>query len=121
MTYVDGFVMKFPAKNLAAYKKMALFGRKLWMKHGALQYVEALGDDLAPEHVLNTFTKLTKAKPDDVVLFSFITFKNKAHRDRVNKKVMADPSMNDPKQKNQPMPFNMKDMAYGGFKTIVEA
>lgn len=124
MTYIDGFVIKFPAKNFAAYKKMALLGRKIWMKHGALQYVEAIGDDLGPAPTgpsSKIFTKLTKAKPDDVVLFSFIVFKNKAHRDRVNKKVMADPAMNDPQWQNQPMPFEMKDMSYGGFKAFVEA
>ena len=77
MTYIDGFVIKFPAKNFAAYKKMALLGRKIWMKHGALQYVEAIGDDLGPAPTgpsSKIFTKLTKAKPDDVVLFSFIVF-----------------------------------------------
>lgn len=124
MTYVDGFVIKMPAKNLAAYKKMALFGRKLWMKHGALQYVEALGDDLEESTQMGqigSFTKMAKAKPDDIVVFSFIVFKNRAHRDRVNKKVMADPAMNDPKQQGQPMPFDPKQTAYGGFKTIVEA
>ncbi len=121
MSYVDGFLIRMPKKNLPAYKKMATFGKKLWMKHGALQYIEALEDDLTPPGVVTTFTKVAKAKPDQVVLFSFIVYKNRAHRDRVNKKVMADPAMNDPKQKNQPMPFEMKDMAYGGFKAIVEA
>jgi uncharacterized protein YbaA (DUF1428 family) len=123
MTYIDGFVAKFPAKNLAAYKKMAMLGRKTWMKHGALQYVEAIGDDLQPQGMgkVRTFTSLAKAKPDDVVLFSFIIFKNKAHRDRVNKKVMADPAMSPAAMKDVPMPFEMKDMAYGGFKGFVEA
>ncbi len=121
MSYIDGFLIVCPKKNLAAYKKMAQFGKKLWMKYGALQYIEGLGDDLSPAGFPMTFPKIVKAKPTDVVLFSFIIYKNKAHRDRVNKKVMADPAMNDPKLKKKPMPFEMKDMAYGGFKAIVEA
>lgn len=120
MSYVDGFVIKMPKKNVAAYKKMATFGKKIWMKHGALQYIEAQEDDLTPPGVVTTFTKLAKAKPDEVVFFSFIVYKNRAHRDRVNKKVMADPAMTPPK-KGEPMPFEMKDMAYGGFKAVVEA
>ncbi len=124
MTYIDGFVIKMPKKNVEAYKKMARLGRKVWMKHGALQYVEAIGDDLAPSPTgpaSRVFPKLVKAGADDVVFFSFIVFKNKAHRDRVNKKVMADPAMNDPNFDTQSMPFEMKDMSYGGFKSVVEA
>jgi uncharacterized protein YbaA (DUF1428 family) len=103
---------------------MARGGRDLWMKHGALDYFECSGDDLVTtpgpdgEKPLE-FTKLTDTNPDETVWFSFITFKSKSHRDEVNAKVMSDPSMNDPKWKDMPMPFATKDMAYGGFNVEV--
>jgi uncharacterized protein YbaA (DUF1428 family) len=116
--YVDGFVFAVPKKNFAAYKKMATDAGKIWRKHGALEYIEAMGDDLAPPMVSLTFPKLTKLKPDETVWFSFITFKNRKHRDAVNKKVMIE--MDEKyKDKSMPMPFDMKRMAYGGFKPIV--
>ncbi len=125
-TYVDGFVLVVPKKNKAAYKKMAQFGKKLWMKHGALDYMECIGDDLKPKAMGGpiplTFLKMAKAKPTDTVWFSFITYKSKKHRDEVNKKVMSDPIMNDPKKwENFVMPNDMKKMAYGGFKAEVSA
>ena len=90
--YVDGFVLVIPKKNLDAYRKMAQQGAKMWMKHGALDYKECVGDDLSPNmggmKVL-TFTKMTKARKDETVWFSYITYKSRAHRDQVNKKVMA--------------------------------
>jgi len=120
--YVDGFVIPMPKKNLAAYKKMAAAAGKVWMKHGALEYFECIGDDLNPNMggmKALTFPKMAKSKPNDVVAFSFIIYKSRVHRDSVNAKVMKDPFMNDPKNKNMPMPFDMKKMAYAGFKSIV--
>ena len=124
MKYVDGFVLVVPKKKLPAYKKMAQEGAKLWMKYGALDYKECVGDDLTPdmgEFKIATFPQITNLKSDETVVFSYIVFKSKTHRNAVNAKVMKDPSMNDPKNKNKPMPFDMKRMAYGGFKVIVEA
>lgn len=118
--YVDGFVLAVPKKNLQVYRKMATIGCKVWKKHGALEYFECVGDDLAPKWVTLTFPKMIKAKPGETVVFAFIVFKSKAHRDSVNAKVMKDPLMNDPKYKDKPMPFDMKRMAYGGFKVIVK-
>jgi uncharacterized protein YbaA (DUF1428 family) len=123
MKYVDGFVLVVPKKKLAAYKKMAAEGGKLWKKHGALEYFECVGDDLHPKMggmKLLTFPKMAKTRPGETVMFSFIIYRSRAHRDAVNAKVMKDPIMNDPKNKNEPMPFDMKRMAYGGFKAIVE-
>jgi uncharacterized protein YbaA (DUF1428 family) len=122
--YVDGFVLVIPKKNLKAYKAMAELGCKTWMKHGALDYKECIGNDLNPDTggmKALTFPKMTKLKPDELVVFSYIVFKSRAHRDAVNAKVMKDPAMNDPKYKDKPMPFDVKKMAYGGFETIVSA
>lgn len=119
--YVDGFVLVVPKKNLAAYTKMAQLGAKTWMKHGALDYKECVADDVKPKGVKHTFPKAMNATSSEVVIFSYITFKSRAHRDAVNAKVMKDPSMNDPKYKDMPMPFDMNRMSYGGFTTIVSA
>ena len=118
---VDGFVLPVQKKKLRAYRKMAELGGKIWIKHGALEYVEAVGDDLksASKWGCLQFPKMAKIKPNEAVVFAFITYKSKAHRNLVNRKVMKDPLMNDPKQKDKPMPFDMKRMAVGGFKTIV--
>lgn len=125
MKYVDGYVIPVPKGKLNAYKKMATMGGKLWKKYGALEYFECVGDDLSPKAKGWTptwrFTNAVKAKPGETVIFSFIVFKSRAHRDAVNAKVMKDPLMNDPKYKDMEMPFDMNRMAYGGFKTIVEA
>lgn len=119
--YVDGYVLVVPKKNLAAYKAMATMGGKLWMKYGALDYKECVSDDLRPMHVTLPFDKMVKAKKNELVIFSYIVYKSRAHRDMVNAKVMRDPMMNDPKWKDKPMPFDMKRMAFGGFKVIVSA
>lgn len=119
MSYVDGFVLVVPKKNLAAYKKMASKAGKVWMEHGALQYVECAGDDLNVKMGL-PFTKLAKTKPSETVVFSYIVYKSKADRDTINKKVMKDKRMNEMCPKDGKMPFDMKRMAYGGFKAIVE-
>lgn len=119
MTYVDGFVFAVPKKNIKNYIKMAQLGRKIWLKHGALDYKECKGDSLKA-HGTMTFPQLIKLKPSETVWFSFITFKSKAHRDKVNKLVMKDPSMSPEAWTQDKMPFEMNRMAYGGFKTIVE-
>src|SRR5262245_15233813 len=116
--YVDGFVLPLPEKNLKFYRTMSQKAGKIWREHGAVQYVEAVGEDLANKWGLS-FTKLAKLKPGEKVLFSFIVFKSRAERDKVNQKVMADPRMNKLMKPGQPMPFEMKRMAYGGFKFLV--
>ncbi len=119
MSYVDGFVIAIPKKNLKAYLKEAKEGAKTWIKFGALDYKECVGDDLAPANVVFTFPKMAKTKDDETVIFSYIVYKSRKHRDSVNKKVMA---YFDKKYKDvqKEMPFDMKRFAYGGFKTIVE-
>lgn len=114
--YIDGFVIPVPKKNLAAYKRMSTKAGKIWMELGALEYRECAGDDL--KGFALPFTKTVSAKPSETVVFSWIVYKSKAHRDQVNKKIMADPriqGMMDPSK----MLFDDKRMAYGGFKTIV--
>lgn len=116
--YVDGFAIAVPRKNVGAYKRMATWGRKTWMKHGALQYFECLGDDLKAHPGCGPgFLKGIGAKPGETVLFAFIIYKSKAHRDAVNAKVMKDPGMATMPPK---MPFDMKRFLWGGFKVIVE-
>jgi alkaline phosphatase len=117
--YVDAFVIPIKRKDVLAYKKMAEWGGKTWMKYGALEYFECIGDELESDHSGQGFIKLAKLKPDETVVFSWIVYRSKAHRDQVNKKVMSDPSMNDFDPKT--MPFDMKRFATGGFKVIVEA
>jgi len=119
--YVDGFVLPVPKKNMQAYRRMAQMGARIWRKYGALEYFECVGDDLNPKWAGIRFPRTVRAKPGETVVFSFIVFKSRAHRDRVNAKVMKDPLMNDPKYKDKPMPFDMKRMVYGGFKVIVDA
>lgn len=122
--YVDGFVLVVEKKNLAAYKKMATVGGKVWMKHGALDYKECVGDDLKPSMggmKIMTFPELVKIKKGELVVFSYIVYKSRKHRDEVNAKVMKDAAMNDPKFKEMTMPFDMKRMSYGGFKVLVDA
>jgi alkaline phosphatase len=119
-TYVDGFVLVIPKKNAAAYKKMAAEGSRIWKKHGALDYKECVIDDASPPMVTLTFPKLAKAKPSEEVWFSFITYKSRAHRDRVNAKVMAEMQKQAEKEKSRPMPFDMKKMSFGGFKVVVD-
>jgi uncharacterized protein YbaA (DUF1428 family) len=117
--YVDGFVIPLPKKNLNAYRRLAQKAGKVWRDHGALDFKECVGDDLNVKMGL-PFPRGIKIKPGETVLFSYIVFKSRANRDRVNAKVMKDPrlaKMMDPKA----MPFDAKRMMYGGFKTIVEA
>ena len=116
--YVDGYLLPVPKKNLKAYKVMATKGAKIWREHGALDYRECVGDDLNPGFGL-PFTKVVKVKPGETVFFSYVTFKSRAQRDKVNAAVMKDPrlsAMCDPKN----MPFDCKRMAMGGFETLVK-
>lgn len=122
--YVDGFVIVVPKKNFDAYRKMAREGAKLWLKYGALDYKECIGDDMRPNmggmKPALTFPKMAGAKTNDEVWFSFIVFKSKAHRDQVNKKVMVEMDKMAEKYKDMPAPFDMQRFAYGGFKVVVD-
>jgi len=115
--YVDGFVLPVPKKNLAAYRRIARIAAKVWREHGALHYVEAVADDVkVGKHT--SFPQSVKLERGEVVVFAWITYRSRAHRDRVNAKVMKDPRMD-----MQPgdMPFDGKRLIYGGFKSFVEA
>jgi len=119
MSYVDGFVLPIPKKHLQLYRRIARKAGKVWRDQGALEYRECAGDDLAIKGVV-PFPRTVRLKPGETVVFAWIVFRSRAHRDRVNAKVMKDPrmlAMIDPKS----MPFDAKRMVYGGFKTIVEA
>jgi uncharacterized protein YbaA (DUF1428 family) len=116
--YVDGFVLAVPKKNLAAYRRMARKAGKVWMEYGALQYIECAEDDVKPGKV-TSFPQAVKRKPGEVVVFSWITYRSRRERDRINAKVMKDSrlaSMMDPKT----LPFDGMRMFWGGFKSIVE-
>lgn len=119
MSYVDGFVVPVPKKNLQAYRRMAQKAGKVWREHGALEYIECVADDVkAGKHT--SFPQSVKLKSGETVVFAYIVYKSRTHRDRVNAKVMKDPrlaSMMDPKA----MPFDGKRMFWGGFKTLVKA
>ena len=119
MPYVDGFVLPVPKKNLPAYRRMAKKAGAIWREHGALQFCESVGDDVKMGK-LTSFPQSVKLKRGETVVFSWIVYKSRAHRDRVNAKVMKDPRlapMMDPKK----MPFDSKRMFYGGFKVLVDA
>lgn len=117
MAYVDGYVLAVPKAKLDDYWKMATLGREVWTEHGALSYCEAVADDV-PYGELTSFPRAVQAKDDETVIFSFITYRDRAHRDAVNKKVMADERMAnfDPKDS----PFDMKRMIFGGFQGTIE-
>ena len=118
MKYVDGYVLPVPKKNLAAYRRMAQKAGKVWREHGALQFRECVGEDLKTKKI-RSFPSLVKPKPGETVVFSWIVFKSRAHRDAVNAKVMKDPrlaKMMDMKA----IPFDSKRMAYGGFEVMVD-
>ena len=119
MSYVDGFVVPVPLKNLAAYRRMAKKAGKVWREYGALDYKEWIGDDVKVGK-LTSFPRSVKLKHGETVVFSWIVYKSRTHRDRVNAKVMKDPrlaDMMDPKS----MPFDGKRLIYGGFKILVVA
>jgi uncharacterized protein YbaA (DUF1428 family) len=116
MSYVDGFLLSVPVAKLPEYVKISKKAGKIWLEHGALSYLECQGDDLEIPGMLS-FNKVAKPNEGETVIFSFIVYKSKAHRNAVNKKVLADPRLIcDPNN----MPFDVKRMAFGGFKTIVE-
>jgi uncharacterized protein YbaA (DUF1428 family) len=110
-------VIPVPRKNLAAYRKMAREGARIWKKYGALEYRECVGEDLKTT-MGRSFPRQLKLKPGETVVFSWIVYKSRAHRDRVNARVMKDPLM---AAMPEPMPFDVKRMCYGGFQVIVEA
>lgn len=118
MPYVDGFVLAVPKRKVPAYKRIATKAGKIWREHGALEYRECVGDDLAVKMGL-PFPKLVRPKSGETIVFSWIVYKSRAHRDAVNARAMADPrlaKMANPKA----MPFDTKRMIFGGFKTFVE-
>lgn len=117
MAYVDGFIVPVPKKKLAAYRSLARKAGKIWREHGALDYHECIADDVKVGKV-TSFPRSVKLKPDETVVLSYIVYKSRRDRDRINGKVMKDPrlaKMMDPKG----MPFDGKRMIYGGFKTLV--
>ena len=117
MNYVDGYVLPVPKKKLAAYRRMAQKGAKVWRDHGALEYRECVGEDLNTQ-MGTPFLRAIKTKPGETIVFSWIVFKSRAHRDRVNAKVMKDPRL---AGTIKDMPFDLKRMSYGGFKMMVAA
>ena len=118
MRYVDGYVLPVPKKNLEAYRRIAQKGGRIWLEHGALEYRECVGDDLNVKWGV-PFPRRIKLRRGETVVFSWIVFKSRAHRDRVNANAMRDPrcAKMDPKS----MPFDHKRMVYGGFKILVAA
>jgi uncharacterized protein YbaA (DUF1428 family) len=121
MAYVDGFLIVVPKDRLDAYRAMAREGRDTWMKYGALDYKECVGDDLEPSMggmESLPFPRLTNLAPDETLVFAFIVFESRQHRDEVNAKVMADPAMSP--EKMSEIPFDMKRLSYGGFDVIVD-
>ena len=116
--YVDGYVFAVPKKKMPAYLRLARLGKKLWMEHGAIDYMECVADDV-DNRCGRPFPRLLKLKRGEIPVFSWILYKSRAHRDQVNGKVMSDPrlaAMMDPKN----MPFDMKRMCQGGFGAIVD-
>ena len=117
MSYVDGFVLAVPKKKIAAYRRLAQKASKVWRDHGAVDYMECVADDVKPGK-LTSFPQSVKLKTGETVVFAWIVYKSRTHRDRVNARVMKDPriaAMCDPKD----MPFDGKRMIYGGFKVLV--
>jgi uncharacterized protein YbaA (DUF1428 family) len=116
--YVDGFLLPIPKKNVAAYRKLAQLAGKVWLDHGAIDYVECIADDVKKGKV-TSFPQAVKLKKGEVVFFSWATYKSKAHRDRVMKKVMSDPRMQEFMDEDK-MPFDGMRMMWGGFKPVVK-
>ena len=118
MSYVDGFVLAVPTGNLAAYRTISRKAGNVWMEYGALSYIECAGDDVPPGK-LTSFPQAVKLKKDETVVFSWIVYKSRAQRDRINKQVMADPRIEAMRPDRMKMPFDAKHMMFGGFKPIV--
>jgi uncharacterized protein YbaA (DUF1428 family) len=119
MSYVDGFVVPVPKKNLAAYRKLAKKAGVVWREHGALEYKEYVADDVKVGK-WTSFPRSVKLKPSETVVFSYITYKSRKHRDSINAKVMKDPRLAK-MMSGEAMPFDGKRMIYGGFKMMLEA
>jgi uncharacterized protein YbaA (DUF1428 family) len=119
MRYVDGYLLPLPKKNLEVYRRIAQKAGKIWREHGALEYRECVGEDIKPKMGV-PFPRTVKLKPRETVVFSWIVFKSRAHRDSVNAKVMKDPRMAR-MMEDGPMPFDVKRMVYGGFEVLVDA
>jgi uncharacterized protein YbaA (DUF1428 family) len=119
MSYVDGFVVPVPRKNLPAYRRMASKAGKVWRDHGAVEYKEWISDDVKVGK-LTSFPRSVKLKSGETVVFAYIVFKSRAHRDRVNAKVMKDPRLADMMDLKS-MPFDGKRLIYGGFKMLITA
>ncbi len=115
--YVDGFVLPVPKDKIEIYRGIAEKAAVVWKEHGALDYRECVGDDMEAKDMVD-FPTMAQAKPDEIVIFAYIVFKSREHRDEVNAKVMADPRISEMCSPEE-MPFDCKRMAYGGFKTIV--
>jgi uncharacterized protein YbaA (DUF1428 family) len=118
MQYVDGFIVPVPKKKLAAYSALARKAAKIWREYGALDYRECIAEDVKVGK-LTSFPRSVKQKPGETVVFSWIVYKSRAHRDRVNAKVMKDPRLAD-MMDAKAMPFDGKRMIYGGFETLVK-
>lgn len=115
--YVDGFVLPVPTENIERYRELAQKAGAIWKEHGALEYIEAVGDDLEIENMLS-FKKIADAKDDETVVFAWIVYESREHRDKVNAAVMEDPRMKEDMESCKDI-FDFKRMAYGGFKAIV--
>jgi uncharacterized protein YbaA (DUF1428 family) len=118
MPYVDGFIVAVPKKNLAAYARMSKKAGKVWREYGALDYREWVADDVKPGK-LTSFPQSVKLKPNETVVFSWITYKSRAQRDKINAKVMSDPRLKSVMD-GKAMPFDGKRMIYGGFASLVK-
>ncbi|WP_202842704.1 DUF1428 domain-containing protein [Luteimonas saliphila] len=118
MAYIDGFLIPVPGRNLPAYRRMARKAGKVWMEYGALQYLECVEDDVSPGQ-LTSFPLAVQRKRGEVVLFSFIVYRSRRHRDAVNRKVMADPRIEAMSPGRMKMPFDPARMVWGGFESIV--
>lgn len=116
MAYIDGFIVPVPKKNVAAYRKLSTKAGKIWKEYGALDYWECVGDDVPPGKV-TSFPRSVKLKANETVVFSWIIYKSRKDRDRINKKVMADPRLSG--MAPDTMPFDAKRMIFGGFKQLV--
>ena len=116
--YIDGFVIPVPKRNLTAYKHMSRKAGRIWLEHGALEFRETVAEDAAPEGAV-PFARVARSKPGEVVVFSYTAFRSRAHRDRVNARVMKDPRVLAMMQE-QEMPFDAKRMVYGGFSVMID-
>jgi uncharacterized protein YbaA (DUF1428 family) len=119
MSYVDGFIIAVPKKNLSEYKRIAKLSAKVWREHGALEVKECVADDVKVGK-LTSFPRAVIRKPSETVIFSYIVYKSRADRDKINAKVMKDPRLNEMMSDPTKMPFDAKRMIYGGFDVIVD-